>query len=567
MVKLPMYQYLRAIQYLKPIQIYGQIRNRIISKTFSPDYWKKRAEIIQLGDCVWNPIGDFLPPGPQHNTAQSIKNGNLTFLNIEQNLGYPFNWSTKMPSKLWEYNLHYFEYIFALNYDDAKFLVQNWIENYSLARYACGWEPYPTSLRIMNWVVFFFGQHRNKTVVDIEFETILKKSLALHAIWLVYRLEYHLLGNHYLENTAALSLLGSCFNNKNTTYWFQIGTNILRRELAEQILNDGMHFERSPMYHLRIVYLLKLLHDTGNHNLREIVTPYLNKTIEALQKLCHPDGQIALFNDAALGIYNQPEHFFQNKNFNKTEYFDKIENFNETERFDETENFQLSNAGYFGAKTNKGHYILCDAGKIGPDYLPGHAHGDIFSFELSFFGKRMIVDSGVYDYVNSPNRKYCRSTAAHNTIEIDKHDQCEFFDAFKVGRRISPCHVIFETLQNGFRLSGELFYNRKTIHRRLFEWNHDGILKITDHVDSSQLITIISRFHLHPDCKIIEQKNNEIIAEHDSIRWKLICCNYPITLDHFDYSPEFGLKIPGIVIESVIQNHSLELQTIIEIIK
>jgi uncharacterized heparinase superfamily protein len=310
-----------------------------------------------------------------------------------------------------------------------------------------------------------------------------------------------------------------------------------------------MHFERSPMYHLRIVYLLKLLHDTGNHNLQQIVAPYLNKTVKTLKKLCHPDGQIALFNDAAFGIYNQPEKFFQDSNIIGTE------------------NFQLSNAGYFGAKTDKGHYILCDAGKIGPDYLPGHAHGDIFSFELSFFGKRMIVDSGVYDYINSPNRKYCRSTAAHNTVEINGHDQCEFFDAFKVGRRIYPRQVLFETLTRGFRLSGKLHYNRKTIHRRLFEWNHDGILKITDHIDSSQLITTISRFHLHPDCKIIEQKNNEIIVQRDSVRWKLMCCNYPLTLGHFDYSPEFSLKIPGIVVEIITKKSLLELQTIIEIIK
>jgi uncharacterized heparinase superfamily protein len=539
---------------LKPIQIYGQIRHRIISKTFSPDYWKKRAENIQLGNCVWNPIENFLPPGPQLNNVNSIKNGVLTFLNIEQNIGYPPNWSTKMPSKLWEYNLHYFEYIFALDYDNAKFLVQNWIENYPLKRYKSGWEPYPVSLRIMNWTVFFFGQHLDKIISDIEFQTILKKSLILQAIWLVYRLEYHLLGNHYLENAAALSLIGSCFNNPKIKNWFQIGTNILRRELAEQILDDGMHFERSPMYHSRIVYLLKLLHNTGNQDLQKIVTPYWNKTVETLEKLCHPDGQIALFNDSALGIYNHPKQFFQNKNI------------------DETKNIQLIDAGYFGAKTNNGHYILCDAGNIGPDYLPGHAHGDIFSFELSFSGKRMIVDSGVYDYIDSPNRKYSRSTAAHNTVEINGRDQCEFFDAFKVGRRVYPCHVFFETLTFGFRLSGELHHNRKTIHHRLFEWNHNGILKIIDRINTRQSTKIISRFHLHPDCKIIEQKDSEMIMERDSVRWKLTCYDYPLTLGHFDYSPELGLKMHGNVIEclvseSVIKNRSLILQTVIKIIK
>ena len=31
------------------------------------------------------------------------------------------------------------------------------------------------------------------------------------------------------------------------------GKKLLLRELKEQVLNDGMHYERSPMYHLIIL--------------------------------------------------------------------------------------------------------------------------------------------------------------------------------------------------------------------------------------------------------------------------------------------------------------------------
>ena len=48
--------------------------------------------------------------------------------------------------------------------------------------------------------------------------------------------------------------------------------------------------------------------------------------------------------------------------------------------------------------------VLCDIGRIGPDYLPGHAHADTLSFELSLAGERVIVNSGISEYGLSSER-------------------------------------------------------------------------------------------------------------------------------------------------------------------
>lgn len=551
---------IHAIRHLKPIQLYGQLRNRIVAKMFSSGYWMKRGESVRLGECVWNPACEFLPPGPQRNTTERMKEGFVSFLNVEKQLDWPFDWSSSDHTKLWEYNLHYFEYLFAFEYDDAKQLVLDWIEKHRLARNACGWEPYPVSLRLMNWIANFYGRHRKQTTGDKEFETALKRSLATQAEWLVYRLEYHLLANHYLENAAALAFVGSCFNGCDTKRWFQIGTRILRKELPEQILDDGTHFERSPMYHSRIVYLLKLLSDTGNEELRKTVESFYQRTVTALAKLCHPDGEIALFNDAAFGIYNPPGQFCDFTGLSEAEVF------------------ALPNAGYFGARTQNGHYILCDAGEIGPTYNPGHAHGDMFSFELSFFGKRVIVDSGVYNYVVSPERKYSRSTAAHNTVEINGKDQCELFDAFKVAHRARSRDVCFEKMPDGFRLSGWhdgyrgsiATCNRRlpsrAIHQRSFEWNHSGSLEMIDRIEASDEVEAVARFHLHPDCRIVEQKDNEITIGRESILWNMRFSCGNIHVGRYDYSPEFGVKIPANVLEVSFRERTHELKTICRVI-
>ena len=530
-----MLHYFHAVRHLKPIQIYGYIRNKIVARTFSSDYWTKRARALRLGECTWNPIGEFLPSGPQHNFRDEILDGNLTFLNIEKRLGFPFDWTPAGVPLLWEYNLHYFEYIFALEYDEARHLVTDWIKRYPLRRHRCGWEAYTSSLRIMCWCAYFFHRHRSRIVAGSEFESLLKQGLALHAAWIRYRLEYHLLVNHYFENIAALVVIGSCFDGPDAGQWFDFGMRLLKKELSEQILSDGIHIERSPMYHSRVLYVLRFLLNMGNNEVVKLVQPYCEKAALALMNLCHPDGDIALFNDAAFGIYNAPEQLC------------------ETGNNDVTETFSLPDAGYFGAKTSNGHYLLCDAGPIGPDYFPSHAHGDIFSFELSLFGKRMIVDSGVYDYVDSPERRYTRSTAAHNTVEINGTDQCEFFSTFRVGRRGRPHDVKFEETETGFRLSGwHDGYRRlpsRAIHHRSFEWSHCGSLLIVDRVEAIKDVDVVTRFHLHPECRIVRHDERCIVFERETHRCRLEYEGGTLNIASYDYSPEFHQKHPAIVLE------------------
>src|SRR5262249_55816917 len=153
-----------------------------------------------------------------------------------------------------------------------------------------------------------------------------------------------------------------------------------------QVLPDGGHFERSPMYHCRLVFMLAMLRNIGRTDIDQIVDQPLARAVAAMRRMCHPDGKIALLNDSAFGIYNDPASL--------SEYVGSPDPA-------PAGAFALRNTGYYGARGDNGSYVICDAGPIGPGYLPGHAHGDMLSFELSFYGHRVIVDSGVYDYEKS----------------------------------------------------------------------------------------------------------------------------------------------------------------------
>ncbi|MEA1927582.1 MAG: alginate lyase family protein, partial [Candidatus Auribacterota bacterium] len=374
--------------------------------------------------------------------------------------------------------------------------------------------------------------------------------------WLCRNLEVHLLGNHYFENGVALALAGSCFKGPDADRWYRAGKNIVTPEVREQILSDGMHFERSPMYHLRFVYTLLLLMRFGREDLRETLRGAAGSMFSALQYLIHPDGGIALFNDSAFGIYNQP-----------ADLIDLWEN--ETGRSIEEDNtlpvgnWALPEAGYYGFRDGDGNYLICDAGPIGPDYLPGHAHGDIFSFELSLKGKRVIVDSGVYEYKEGRMRDYCRSTRAHNTVGIASQDQCEFWGAFRVARRGHPRDIVWQPSADGFVLSGRHDGYRRLAggptHYRKFIWRAPGSLEVRDRVESRRPVEAISRIHLHPDCLIKSHQGNRIEITYSGGRFTIIFVGSgEIIIEDSFYCPEFGRRLDNKVINFISSGTQIE---------
>lgn len=483
---------------------------------------------------------DWLPPGPQQNSAADITEGKLTFLNHSVKIGDPPRWRCDELPRLWQYNLHYFEYLWALPPAEGRRLALDWIAQHPPGRGQVGWEPYPTSLRIMNWCAVFFGRDRAATAADTAFTRKLWHSLHQQICWLESHLEYHLLGNHLLENAVALSFAGACFTGRDAERWMRCGGAMLRAHLVAQILDDGVHFELSPMYHVRIAYALALLANTGHAALRTIVEPHLRAMVDALPWMCHPDGEIALLNDTAIGIYNQPGDVIR---------FARRALGEEETPLVSNGHFSLSSAGYFGWRDDAGHYVICDAAPIGPDYIPGHAHADIFSFELSLAGRRIIVDAGNFDYEVSDMRRYCRSTAAHNTIEINGTDQCEMWGAFRVGRRGRPRAAHYDRQTDGFTLHGwhdaYLHQAAQAVHERRFRWFTEGVLLINDMIRAPQLVTGRNRVHLHPECRIAELKGNRAVLDtpvgtvhimaDDSVKFET---------ETGWYCPQFGLRQP-----------------------
>lgn len=458
--------------------------------------------------------------------------------------------------KLWRYNLHYFDYLHdpQRSLESKCFLITDWI-GHNPTGTEDAWEPYTVSLRIVNWIKFFLLL--NVDGLGERSEGLLRRvwveSLYQQALWLERNIEYHILANHYLKNGVALFFAGVYFEGIDADRWRRKGLKILRSELQEQFLADGGHFERSPMYHsiclIDYLDILNLIQNSPTALSCDVADEFTGKVTAALDFLngiCLPDGAISLFNDSAFGIAPPPHQIF--------DYAARVIKYTPPSPSNGLVVNVFPLIGYYVCR-KADDMIIIDCGSIGPNYQPGHAHCDTLSYELAIDGRRVVVDSGVFDYEPSQERAYARSTRAHNTVVVDGKEQSEIWGVFRVARRARPLQahidkigdesVLFEGAHDGYmRLSG------KPIHRRRISYDGQGSWIITDELEGTGLHRMESFVHIHPDFTIAEaeagrfriERGGEIIAIIEA----LSACR--VTSEPGCYFPEFGLSCKNPVI-------------------
>ena len=502
-----LFLYLNTIKYLNSKQILYQIFYRLnLNIIFSFNNIKID---IPKKSILWK---NYLI-----NPSEYFDKNIFIFLNKKKKFD-KIDWDYAGNDKLWSYNLNFFNFLIqnGISKKEGLTLIFDYIDSNNKK---IGTQPYPISLRIVNWIKFL----NNHKIIDqkINLQIIHDTNKLLENI------EYHIQGNHLYENGVTLLFSGVFFENKKI---IEKGLSIINEELDKQILNDGGHFELSPMYQnivlrglLDCICLMQL--NKINNQLQKKFASKASLMLGWALNISNDDGTYPHVNDSIKGITN---------NIYELQVYAK--NLDIRPEF-----VELSESGYRRWKRDNFN-ILIDVGQIGPKFLTAHSHADTFSFELYFKNIPIIVDPGISTYNKSKIRELERSTSYHNTININKKNSSEVWHVFRTADRaevevLSENKYYISAQHNGYRK-----INTNVI--RSFELFEKSFV-INDEVLSFNNQRVESNLHFHPD--IEPALNNNILIINQDIRIefygykKMKLCKYKFCKGFNSYTNAYKL--------------------------
>jgi len=457
----------------------------------------------------WSQVGRWLLAGPDPSSAVGwpvrfstfdarisrqwprlamLRTGRIELLGMTRTVAESANWERANweqgdAPQLWRFHLHYWDWAWGLATDpdraDARALFASlWLSWRGAITAGRGdaWLPYPAALRAWSGC----GLHRD-LVAGSEIEECFIADLAAHAGFLRRHLESDVGGNHLVKNLKALIGLAVFFADERL---LEQALYRLTGQLTVQVLPDGGHYERAPAYHCQVladlIDVADLLRAAGRAPKPELALA-IRRMRRWLGRVLSPDGQVPLLNDGypvsaelLAGLRPWPHS---------------------GEAL-----LVLPDTGLVRAVAG-GWHLLADVGPPCPGGLPAHAHADTLGCLVHVDGVPLLVDTGTSTYAPGPVRSYERSTAAHNTVEVDGTDSTEVWGAFRAARRARVRDVetradagvvTVEAVHDGFRgLPG------RPCHRRCWSLSGAG-LRVDDLIAGRGRHAIVIRWHLAP---------------------------------------------------------------------
>lgn len=500
---------LRTVRHLRASQVWHRVRLTARRKLWSraPAHIDARyaARAASASPLPWDHAGlaqvarlraEHRDPAHARAIAEDALRGRFTLLGEARDVaaaeGGRVAWDRPdlMQALLWKTHLHEFAWSLDLalahrasgddRFRDGFFaLARDWhaaepIGRPGFARVA--WNERVVATRLMHWAVAgsVFGL-RGEDPDAIW----LGREIARHALFLRDNLALDLLANHLFRDCVALVFAHALLDVVPDA------ETLLEREVREQILADGAHVERCPMYHAvclaDLVDLRALLGDAAPAWLSDA----LARASGFLDGILLGDGDIPLLGDGWRGEVDVARVLAQARAL-------------------ETPRTPDASPGASGVVRLERGPVRCvvRAGAHGPDHQLGHAHADLLSFDASFGPHRIVTDTGTAAYADGPVRRHLRSTAAHNTLQLDDAELLEAWSSFRSGRRgraqLRACGGDARFAWLVAAHDGYAWLPGAPCPQRLWVASAE-LLWVIDAVTGDGSHRIASRLHLHPD--------------------------------------------------------------------
>jgi uncharacterized heparinase superfamily protein len=462
--------------------------------------------------------------------------------------------------------------------------VDDWIAQNPLGfgvNWACAMD---VALRAVSWMWALYFMGGAAACRDGSFRLRFARSMFMHGEFIARNLETSdINGNHYLSDAIGLVFLGVLFKDTvEGRAWLELGRRILVAEIAAQIYPDGVDHEASTPYHRLVLELFLtgyLLLEKAGAAVPVNCWSRLERMLEFVAAYTKPDGSIPLVGDADDGrvhkLGSQPlnDHRyllstaaarFARGDFKTAasrfwdESFwllgpDGADRFNQLPAStDAPRSSAFPQGGYFVLRNASAH-VFIDAAEVGMRGRGGHGHNDILSFELFMNGANVITDCGAYIYTASREwRNRFRSTAFHNTIQVDGEEVNRFVEADALWQLHYDAVPVDVTWHLGG--AGGFWRGSHTGYRRLASpcapvralWLDPArpLLVVADRVEGAGRHSVTWRWHLDPACGVSADAGDIRISTPRGDVWMLPAAPAPIRIDDGWVSASYGVKTP-----------------------
>lgn len=575
----------QMLRHVRPGQVAWRLRSHLLG--LLPDRWIRPPEPRAVPRLRPDPDGrttlglrHTLPPETARRRAAPILEGEFTFLNRTRRYDDGVEWDAPGESRLWRFHLHYFDYALPLartyrleggdeHWDRFRSLVLDWIGHNPSVR-GDGWHPYTISVRTANWIRAY-RLFSDRLEDDEAFRGRMLRSLFVQTRHLWNNPERDVPGNHLVRNGRALVFAGRFFAGEEAGRWLEGGSEILAETARAQVLPDGGHFERSPLYHAQVLgdFLdgVALLDPGGR---RAILVEAVGRMLPFLRDLRHPDGSLPLFQDSVSEPDPAPEALFSYAGELLGEE-GTVERSRAAVRApasgagserggagavgsgkndggEEPRLVRYPDSGFYAFRTD-GHFLVLDCGPPGPEHLPGHAHCGLLSFELSVEGRRIVTNGGTFQYEAGPWRQVFRGTAAHNTVQVGDEEQSAIWGGFRMGRRARVTEAVTSRLASGHYFRGGFrgFEGNRILHTRELFLLEGPCWVVVDRVTArdGRGFSATSRLCFHPGCRVSPVDASRLQVELGEVRLEALALGAGgWELDRGWHAPDFGVREP-----------------------
>ena len=302
------------------------------------------------------------------------------------------------------------------------------------------------SFRTLSWIWIY---HLAGNALPPKLRRRLLGAIYRHGAYLEHNLSIYFSPNtHLLGEGVALHAIGKLFPKfPHASRWRRRGAEIVDEALNLQVRDDGSHFEQSTYYH---VYALDLF--LFHYILAGKPPQKLEKMAGYLDALMGPVRNLPFFGDDDGGRlfhpYGTRSEFGRATLATCAVLFDRLNWNGEIRDLEEQAiwwlgdclmprqaesaiELQLFEQAGIAVIAEGDLHVVADSGAFA-EGSAGHSHSDTLSFVMRLGNEEILIDPGTYTYVADPNlREWFRSSAAHNTIRIDRLNQATAVGPFR----------------------------------------------------------------------------------------------------------------------------------------